>query len=413
MPKNLTWQIVAACLLGAVFGLACNTLVANAAHIAMIAGFCDFTTGLFLRAIKMLIAPLVFASLVSGIGRMEGMDSVGRMALRAMLWFIIGAMAAMAIGFAVVEIVAPGAGLHLRATTATGGIKAPPFDAAAFLLNTVPTSIVDVMARNDVLPIVVFSIVAGLALARIGNAGTDVLRLADGVLRLMLQMAAFVMRFAPVAVFAAVAAALARYGASVIVTYASFIGGYYLALLLLWIAMVAAGSMLLGASTLRELLAAVRQPALIALATTSAEAAYPSLLERLEAFGVPNRIAGFVLPLGYAFNLIGSMCYCTFAVLFIAQAYDVPLTSVQIAQLLLMLFITSKGIANMPRASIVVVAATAPYFSLPEAGVVFILAIDHFLDMGRTATNVVANAIVAACVAKWEPRDARLSPLAA
>ncbi|WP_404710445.1 dicarboxylate/amino acid:cation symporter [Sphingomonas sp. MMS24-J13] len=413
MRKNLTWQIVAACLLGAIFGLACHALITDAAHIATIAAICDFTTSFFLRSIKMLIAPLVFASLLSGIGRMEETEAVGRIALRAMAWFVIAAFVAMAIGFAVVEWVAPGNGLHLRASAAASGMKAPPFDAAAFLLNIVPTSIADVMARNDVLPIVFFAIVAGLALPRIGQTGADVLRLADGILRLMLQMAGFVMRFAPLAVFAAVATALTRYGAGVIATYASFIGGYYLALALLWVVMIAAGGMLLGARTQRALLVQVRQPALIALATTSSEAAYPSLLQKLEAFGVPNRIAGFVLPLGYAFNLVGSMCYCTFAVLFIAQAYDVPLTSAQIAQLLLMLFVTSKGIANMPRASIMVVAATAPYFSLPEAGVVFVLAIDHFLDMGRTATNVVANAIVAACVAKWEPREMRLTPIIA
>lgn len=400
--KNLTWRIAIASVLGVVFGLACHALVRDAATLAQIISLLGLVTGLFLRAIKMLIAPLVFAALVSGIGRMEGSGAVGRVAGKAMVWFIGAALLALLVGLAVVELLAPGAGLHLHATAAAAGVKAPPFDAITFLLDLVPTSILDAMARNDVLPIVVFSIVAGLALTQLGAAGAELLRLAEALTQLMLQMAAFVMRFAPLAVFTAIAAALAQNGAGVIATYATFIAGYYLVLLVIWVAMIAAGCMVLGVPTQKTLLSAIRQPTLIALATTSAEAAYPSLLQKLEAIGVPNRIAGLVLPLGYSFNLVGSMCYCVFATIFIAQAFDVPLTSAQIAQLLMMLFITSKGIANMPRAAIVVIAATAPYFSLPEAGIAFILGIDHFLDMGRTVTNVVANAIVATSVAKWE-----------
>lgn len=407
--KSLTWQIAIATVLGVLFGLACHAFVQSANTIADIVNALSLVTSLFLRAIKMLIAPLVCAALVSGIGRMDGSGAVGRVAAKAMLWFIAAALLALVVGLTVVELLSPGVGLHLHATaTAASGIKPPAFNAATFLQDLVPTSIVDAMARNDVLPIVVFSILAGLALTRLGSAGSEVLRLAESLTHLMLQMASFVMRFAPVAVFTAIASALAQHGAEVIVTYASFVGGYYLALLVLWLAMIAAGGMVLGARVQKELLSEIRQPALIALATTSAEAAYPSLLQKLEEFGVPNRIAGFVLPLGYSFNLIGSMCYCTFAVIFISQAFDVPLSPGQIAQLLMMLFVTSKGIANMPRASIVVVAATAPYFSLPEAGIVFILAVDHFLDMGRTATNVVANAIVATSVAKWEDPRIRL-----
>lgn len=407
--KNLTWQIAIASVLGVLFGLACHAFVQDAGTMGRIVGLLGLVTSLFLRAIKMLIAPLVFAALVSGIGRMEGSGTVGRIAAKAMLWFVAAALLALLVGLAVVEFLAPGAGLHLHAAAAATGVKAPTFDAATFLQDLVPVSIVDAMARNDVLPIVIFSILAGLALTRLGAAGSDILRLADSLTQLMLQMASFVMRLAPLAVFAAIAAALAQRGAGVIATYTTFIAGYYLALLVLWLAMIAAGAMVLGVRTQKKLLLEVRQPALIALATTSAEAAYPSLLQKLEDFGVPNRIAGLVLPLGYSFNLVGSMCYCTFAVIFISQAFDVPLSPAQIAQLLMMLFVTSKGIANMPRAAIVVVAATAPYFSLPEAGIAFILGIDHFLDMGRTATNVVANAIVATSVAKWEDEKIQLT----
>ncbi len=412
--RSLTGQIILACILGILFGLACHNLVKTPAGLSNVVAALDFATSLFLRAIKMLIAPLVLAALVSGIGRMDGTASIGRITLKAMLWFIAGGLLAFVVGLIVAELLSPGAGLHLKAAEVENGIKPVPFDAATFFRNIIPTSIIDVMARNDVLPIVFFSIIAGCALSGLGEAGKGLLHLADMLLHLMLRMAMIVMRFAPVAVFAAIGSAFAEQGASVIVNYASFIGGYYLALALLWLVMLGAGSLVLGTGLQRRLLTELRQPALIALSTTSAEAAYPSLLQKLEGFGVPNRIAGFVLPLGYAFNLIGSMCYCTFALFFIAQAYDVPLTSAQIVQMLVMLFVTSKGIANMPRASIVVAAATAPYFSLPEAGIAFIIAVDHFLDMGRTATNVVANGIVAACVAKGEaPDEADLSSGAA
>ncbi|MBU3077576.1 dicarboxylate/amino acid:cation symporter [Sphingomonas quercus] len=401
-PRNLTRQIIAASALGIVFGLAVHALIGDPTRAENLVAALDFVTSLFLRAIKMLIAPLVLAALVSGIGRTEGLESVGRMAGRAMLWFIGAGLLAALAALAVAALLAPGAGLHLHATAAGSGVRPPPFDIAGFLRNIIPTSIADAMARNDVLPILFFAILAGFALARMGEAGAGLLRLADGLLGMMLTMAGLVMRFAPLAVFCAIAAALAKDGAGVIVTYAGFVGGFYLALGLLWLAMIGAGALALGRHALRDLLGALRQPALIALATTSAEAAYPALLQKLEGYGVPNRVAGFVLPLGYAFNLIGSMCYCTFAVLFIAHAYDVLLSPAQIAQLLFMLFVTSKGIANMPRASIVVVAATAPHFGLPEAGIAFILGIDHVLDMGRTATNVVANGIVAAIVARSE-----------
>jgi Na+/H+-dicarboxylate symporter len=212
----------------------------------------------------------------------------------------------------------------------------------------------------------------------------------------------FVMNLAPIAVFAAVALALAQGGVDIIGKYASYVGGFYLALALLWLALMAAGIAVLGAARQKTLMIAIREPALIALATTSSESAYPVLLYRLEQIGVSNRIASFVLPLGYSFNLIGSMCYCTFAALFVAQAYDIALTPGQIAQLLFLIFVASKGIANVPRASLVVVVSLLPYFHLPEAGALLILGVDHFLDMGRTCTNTVATAIAAASVAKWE-----------
>jgi len=403
MRKGLTLLVFLATLLGAGFGLACHSLVHDPATAATIAQGLGLVTTIFLRAVKMLIAPLVLATLVSGVGRMGDAGDIGRVALRAMSWFIIASLVSLAIGLGMVEAIGPGLGLHLQAGAGVAaGLKAAPMSVTAFLTNLVPTSIMDAMARNEVLQIVIFSLIAGIALSRLGEKGKHLLSVMEQLANLVLQMAMFVMNLAPIAVFAAVAATLAEGGVEIIGKYASYVGGFYLALALLWLALMAAGVAVLGVARQKMLMKAIREPALIALATTSSESAYPVLLYKLEQIGVSNRIASFVLPLGYSFNLIGSMCYCIFAALFIAQAYDVPLSSLQITQLLFLIFIASKGIANVPRASLVVVVSLLPYFHLPEAGALLILGVDHFMDMGRTCTNTVATAIAAASVAKWE-----------
>jgi Na+/H+-dicarboxylate symporter len=404
MGKGLTLWVFLATILGAAVGLFCHRTVHDPAALSVITGTLGLVSEIFLRLIKMLIAPLVLATLVSGIGRMGDSGAVGRVAFKALAWFIAGSAVAMAIGLAMVEFLQPGAGLHLSAVAVAGaeGLKPPPMTVSGFILDLVPNSILDAMARNEVLQIVVFSLFAGVALTRLGEAGKELLHLAETLTNLMLKMAAFVMNLAPVAVFAAVGVALTEQGTEVVAKYAAYVGGFYVALALLWGIIIAAGAAVLGGARQWTLMKAVREPALIALATTSSEAAYPVLLYKLEQIGVPNRIASFVLPLGYSFNLIGSMCYCTFAALFISQAYDVPLSNTQVAQLLFLVFVASKGIANVPRASLVVVVAMLPYFHLPEAGALLILGVDHFLDMGRTCTNTVATAIAAASVAKWE-----------
>jgi Na+/H+-dicarboxylate symporter len=258
------------------------------------------------------------------------------------------------------------------------------------------------MAENEILQIVIFALVAGVAVAQMGTKGEPILHLAEAVSQLMLKMTGYVMYLAPVAVFAAVAVALAEQGADIVLRYADYVGGFYVALAGMWIVLLAAGAAILGAPRLKEIMTAIRQPALIAFTTASSEAVYPSLLAQLESHRVPNRIAALVLPLGYSFNLVGSMCYCTWASLFLVQVYDVPLTGWMLAEMLFMLFILSKGIAGVPRAGILIVAAVLPYFHIPEAGIVLILGVDHFVDMGRTATNAVANGLAAASVAKWE-----------
>lgn len=404
MRKGLTLLVFLATLLGALFGLACHALIHDPTSVALVLQALGLVTTIFLRAVKMLIAPLVLATLVSGVGRMGEAGDIGRVALKVMSWFIAASLASLLLGLVMVETIAPGAGLHLKtgAEAVASGLKAPPTSLTLFLTNLVPTSILDAMARNEVLQIVVFSLLAGVALSRLGEKGRQLLALTEQLANLVLKMAMFVMNLAPIAVFAAVASALTQEGVEVIGKYASYVGGFYLALALLWAGLMVAGAAVLGVARQKTLMKAIREPALIALATTSSELAYPVLLYKLEQIGVSNRIASFVLPLGYSFNLIGSMCYCTFAALFVAQAYDITLSGGQIAQLLFLIFVASKGIANVPRASLVVVVSLLPYFHLPEAGALLILGVDHFMDMGRTCTNTVATAIAAASVAKWE-----------
>jgi Na+/H+-dicarboxylate symporter len=265
----------------------------------------------------------------------------------------------------------------------------------------VPKSAVEAMANNEILQIVVFSIFFGVALASLGEHGT---LLAEGIgqaAHVMLKVTGYVMLFAPVAVFAAMAATITTQGLGVLVTYGKFMAGFYLSLAVLWGALTLAGFALMG-SAMTRMLNLIKEPFLLAFSTASSEAAYPKTLEQLEKFGVPNRIASFVLPMGYSFNLDGSMMYCTFAALFIAQAYNVELTLWQQFTMLLLLMVTSKGMAGVPRASLVVISATLSTFNIPEAGLLLILGIDQFLDMGRSATNVLGNSIATAAVAKWE-----------
>jgi Na+/H+-dicarboxylate symporter len=415
MRKGLTLLVFLATLLGALFGLGAHALIHVPADLASLQTGLGLITTLFLRAVKMLIAPLVMATLVSGVGRMGDASDIGRVALKVMSWFIVASLVSLLLGLVMVETIAPGSGLHLiTGADASSGLKAPPTSLTLFLINLVPTSIFDAMARNEVLQIVVFSLLAGVALTRLGEKGKQLLAITEQLANLVLQMAMFVMNLAPIAVFAAVASALAQGGVEVIGKYASYVGGFYLTLALLWAALMVAGAAVLGVAQQKALMKAIREPALIALATTSSESAYPVLLYKLEQIGVSNRIASFVLPLGYSFNLIGSMCYCIFAALFVAQAYDIALSPGQIAQLLFLIFVASKGIANVPRASLVVVVSLLPYFHLPEAGALLILGVDHFMDMGRTCTNTVATAIAAASVAKWEGDKVALAqPVAA
>jgi Na+/H+-dicarboxylate symporter len=270
-----------------------------------------------------------------------------------------------------------------------------------FVTHLVPASIVDGMAKNEILQIVVFSLFFGLAAAAVGKKAEPMIDVVDGVAHVMLKVTGYVMQFAPVAVFAAVSGIIAKEGLIVLKTYGVFMAEFYFGIAVLWGLLIAAGFLFLG-KRIFALLTEVRGPTILAFSTASSEAAFPKTLEGLERFGVRNRIAAFVLPIGYSFNLDGSMMYCTFAAVFIAQAYGIELSMGTQISMMAVLMLTSKGMAGVPRASLVVIAATLSQFNIPEAGLVLLLSIDHFLDMARSATNVIGNSIATAVVAKWE-----------
>jgi Na+/H+-dicarboxylate symporter len=404
MAKRLTTYIMIGMLLGIVVGFIVNQAAASAEQAKEIAGYFKVVTDIFLRLIKMIIAPLVFATLVSGIAHMGDSAALGRIGVKTIGWFIGASLVSLALGLVLVHLFQPGVGvgLELPAATAASGVEAVKPSLGDFFTHIVPKSFFEAMATNEILQIVVFSVFTGVALTAIGDKGAPLLRGVEALVQLMLQITDYVMRTAPIAVFAAIAAAVGTHGLGIIVTFGKFIGGFYAALLVLWTVLLVAAILILGARRGLMLPRYIREPILLAFSTASSEAAFPKTLEQLERFGVPNRIAGFVLPLGYSFNLDGSMMYMTFAVMFIAQAYGVELSLAEQITMLLLLMVTSKGMAAVPRASLVVIAATLQFFDLPEGGLVLILAIDQFLDMGRSGTNVVGNAVATTVVAKWE-----------
>jgi Na+/H+-dicarboxylate symporter len=402
MNRVFTAFIVGAMVLGVLVGWGVNQGL-SPEQARPVADNLTIITDVFLRLIKMIIAPLVFATLVAGIAHMEDAASIGRVGVKTMGWFITASIVSLTIGLVMVHLIQPGAGMNLvvEAGAATGAVDASNLTLKEFVTHLVPSSIADAMARNEILQIVVFSIFVGTAVSAIDDKAPAVLALVDQIATIMLKVTGYVMKTAPLAIFAALAATISTQGLGVLADYAKFVVGFYASLGVLWGLLALAAIAIVGRRAL-ELLGAIRGPALLAFATASSEAAYPRTLEELQKFGLSRRISSFVLPLGYSFNLDGSMMYCTFAVLFIAQAYGIEMSIGQQITMLLLLMVTSKGMAGVPRASLVVIAATLTYFDLPEAGLLLILGVDHLLDMGRSATNVVGNSVAAAVVAKWE-----------
>jgi Na+/H+-dicarboxylate symporter len=404
MQSKLTIMILVAAVAGVLAGYVAHEAAPDAATAAAIAGYFSVLADIFLRLIKMIIAPLVFATVVAGITATGDTKTVGRIGLKALAWFITASLVSLTLGMLLANAFQPGANLNLSLPDAelSTNLKTGGLSLKEFIVHVFPRSFFESMATNEILQILVFSLFFGFALAALKERpAVTIVRFIDELAHAMLKLTEFVMLFAPIGVFGAVAAAITTQGIGVLATYGRFIGTFYVSLVLLWAVLIAAGFVVLGGRVF-TLLGMVREPMMIAFTTASSEAAYPKLMKQLERFGASERVTALTLPLGYSFNLDGSMVYQAFAALFIAQAYGIEMSLGQQFTLLLVMMLSSKGVAGVPRASLVVVAAVLPTFGLPEAGLLLIMGIDQFLDMGRTATNVIGNGIATAVVAKWE-----------
>ncbi|SDP71908.1 Na+/H+-dicarboxylate symporter [Mucilaginibacter sp. OK268] len=358
---------------------------------------------IFLRLIKMIVAPLVFTTLVVGVAKVGDIKAVGRIGGKTMLWFVSATLVSLLLGMLLVNLFQPGKAMHLPLPDShlSTGIKKTALSFIDFVGHVFPRSIFEAMANNEILQIVVFAMFFGVATAAIGEQGKIVIKAMDAIAHVILKITGYVMKVAPLAVFGAITAVIAKQGLGVLSTYGIFISEFYFSLVMLWLIIILVGFIVLKKPVFK-LIGRIKDAMLIAFSTSTSEAAYPKVLLELENFGCSNKIVSFVLPLGYSFNLDGSMMYMTFASLFLAQSYDIHLSFGHQLSMLLVLMLTSKGVAGVPRASLVVIAATLSMFNIPEAGLFLLIGIDPLLDMGRSATNVLGNAMAAAVVSKWE-----------
>lgn len=404
LKGNLTFYIVVAMIVGAIVG-----------YIVFINGSPEFVpsfskninllTTIFLRLVQMIIAPLVFSTLVVGIAKLGDLKTVGRVGGKAMLWFITASLASLFLGMFLVNLTRPGEGLDLS-TVDADQIKDLAGNTQSFTLHNFvehlfPKSVIQAMATNEILQIVIFSIFFGVAAAALGDYGKIIVKGLEAFSHIILKMVTYVMWFAPLGVFGAIAAVIAVNGLDIFIFYAKYFAFFIMGIAALWVLLITVGFIILK-KKMPSLLRHIVQPLIIAFSTTSSEAVFPRLTEELERFGCKNKIVAFVLPLGYSFNLDGSMMYMTFASIAIAQAYGIHLDFGTQITMLLVLMLTSKGIAGVPRASLVVVLATCAMFDIPPEGVALILPIDHFCDMFRSMTNVLGNSLATSVVSKWE-----------
>ena len=410
--SGLTGQILIAMIVGAVLGIAihnnCTDEIAQSfsSKIKMLAT-------VFIRLVQMIISPLVFTTLVVGIAKLGDIKAVGRIGGKALGWFFTASFISLLLGMFFVNLLEPGVGLNLSnidlssASEVTSKTTTLSFE--NFIEHIVPKSIFEAMATNEILQIVIFSIFFGLAAAAIGESVKPVVSALDKTSHIVLKMVNYVMKFAPIGVFGAIAGVFAvRDFQELAITYFKYFGSFLIGISSLWAVLILVGYIFLK-SRMSTLLKRISSPLIVAFGTTSSEAVFPKLTEELERFGVKDKIVSFMLPLGYSFNLDGSMMYITFASIFIAQAYGIDLDLGTQFTMLLVLMLTSKGIAGVPRASLVVVAATCGMFDIPVEGIALILPIDHFCDMFRTATNVLGNALATSVVGQWEDKIEEIS----
>ena len=405
--SGLTGQILIAMIVGAVLGIAIHTNCTDEIAQSFSSKIKMLAT-VFIRLVQMIISPLVFTTLVVGIAKLGDIKAVGRIGGKALGWFFTASFISLLLGMFFVNILQPGVGLNLSNVDLTAAsevtAKTTTLSFENFIEHIVPKSIFEAMATNEILQIVIFSIFFGLAAAAIGESVKPVVSALDKTSHIVLKMVNYVMKFAPIGVFGAIAGVFAvRDFQELAITYFKYFGSFLIGISSLWAVLILVGYIFLK-SRMSTLLKRISSPLIVAFGTTSSEAVFPKLTEELERFGVKDKIVSFMLPLGYSFNLDGSMMYMTFASIFIAQAYGIDLDLGTQFTMLLVLMLTSKGIAGVPRASLVVVAATCGMFDIPVEGIALILPIDHFCDMFRTATNVLGNALATSVVGQWEDK---------
>lgn len=402
--NRLTLYIILAMIAGILLGYLIHTQ-SGPEFIRSFSVNIKLLTTIFLRLVQMIIAPLVFSTLVVGIAKLGDLKTVGRVGGKAMLWFITASLTSLLLGMLLVNLFKPGAGIDLSNADISGAKdlvgKTQEFNIQKFIEHVFPKSVIEAMANNEILQLVIFSIFFGIATAALGEKAKVVVKALDAVAHVILLMVNYVMNFAPLGVFGAIAAVIATKGLEVFVFYGKYLLFFLIGIICLWAVLLFVGFLVLG-KRLPELLKRIFPPLIIAFSTTSSEAVFPKLTDELEKFGCKDKIVAFILPLGYSFNLDGSMMYMTFASIAIAQAYGIHLDIGTQLTMLLVLMLTSKGIAGVPRASLVVVTATCAMFNIPPEGIALILPIDHFCDMFRTATNVLGNALATSVVSKWE-----------
>lgn len=399
-----TTQILVGLFLGIAVGYLFPSSDVNGMHVAGFAEQIKPLADVFLRMIKMIIAPLLFSTLVVGIAGTGDMKTMGRIGIKAIVYFEVATTIALFLGLALVNIFKPGAGMSLPLgadTRAAAAMVQNQQHAWDILLHMFPSSVVDSMARGDILQVVVFSMFFGIAVAAIGAKGQPILDVMESTAQAMFKFTGYVMAFAPVGVFAAIAATVGSKGLGILLTLGKLVGLMYLGLVIFALIVLGSVSYLIRVPFL-TFVKAIREPMLIAFTTASSEAALPKALDIMERFGVPKNIVGFVLPTGYSFNLDGSTLYLSLCSVFVAQMAGVQMTLGQQLIMMLTLMLTSKGVAGVPRAALVVLAATLASFNLPLEGAAILLAIDQIMDMGRTAVNVMGNCIATAVVARWE-----------
>jgi len=407
--NTLGRYVFLALVLGLISGQLLRSVIVDANTLKYIAGEMNMVAGLFLRLIKMIIAPLVFSTLIVGIGKLGDASALGRMFFKAMLIFIVGGFISLLIGLCIVDFFQPGKVLAQALLThysdAVNGANLNDLNTnltvKGFLEEIIPASITESFAKNNVIQIVVFSIFFGIAGVSIGKQVEPVFDFFELVSKIMFKVTTYTMLFAPIAVFTAVSAIIIESGYGIISSYFLYIAEFMFSVVILWLVMIFIGYFIIGKRVF-YLVRVLADSLGIAFSTASSEAVLPSVFEELDKFGIRSRVSGFVLPLGYSFNLVGSMLNCIFATMFIIQIYGYHLTTAQKITMLFMLMITSKGIAGIPRASLVIVAATLTSMGIPESALLILFPVDGFFDMARSATNVFANALSAAVVDKWE-----------